>query len=94
MQVDQHWALLAAGPKPAGEDESGPFHLHAAPREKRGKSQKHLHYASQQGPASDIRPAAEGMLGGPKNPGGAAQLPPSARPPLCGARGFRRRVES
>lgn len=94
MQVDQHWTLLAAGPKPAGEDESGPFHLHAAPREKRGKSQKHLHYASQQGPASVIRPAAEGMLGGPKNPGAAAQLPPSARPPLCGARGFRHRVES
>lgn len=45
VQVDWHWTLLAAGPKPAGQDESGPFHFHAATFEKRRKSQEHLHYA-------------------------------------------------
>lgn len=94
VQADQHWTLLAAGPEPAGEDESGPVHLPAAARETRGKSQQRLRHASQQGPAGVTGPAAEGMLGGAKNPGGAARLPPSAGPPLCGARGLRHRVES
>lgn len=73
MQVDRHWPLVAAGPKPPGKDENSPICLNVASHQKRKKQQEHLRDASQQGSASVIRPAAGGMLGGARNTGGAAQ---------------------
>lgn len=72
VQVDLHGPVLAAGPKPASEDESGHFHLHAATCETGRKPRERLHDAGQPGFAGAVGPTAGGMLGYSWNAGGAA----------------------